>query len=161
MSEIKERDLSILTDQQRKAYLLRQEGLTFQKVADAMGLKSLERARQLVNNAERRFREYDAYHAYKARNNEPVDFPLTRGELKIISEALTHMEIREMGKRHASQTSWRDHAAYEFQILEALRDRLESVIYPNRNERASDKLKRVVSQTHTENEKGNDENESN
>lgn len=90
------KDYSCLTDKQRTAYALREEGLTFQAIADKMGITA-SAARNHVRNAERRFREHTAYHRIEQRNLEPLPFDLTRGEGKIILSALQLLE-RDMMK---------------------------------------------------------------
>ena len=78
------KELSCLTEQQREAYLLREEGLTYQAIGDKMGI-STNAARTHVLHAERRFREYTLYHKIEEKNQELADIDLTRGELKVIT----------------------------------------------------------------------------
>ena len=52
-----ERDLSILTERQRMAYLFRRQKMTYKKIGEAMGI-STNAASDLIHHAERRFREY-------------------------------------------------------------------------------------------------------
>lgn len=121
--------LSALTDKQRRAYELRQGGLTYKKVGEQMGITA-NAARQNFKGAERRLREYARYRHVQERNNEPVDFPLTRGELKMIIEGL-RKERRAMTKhlQMSSRADWRNNLPYTARILTDLLARAEIEIY--------------------------------
>ncbi|MCD8357417.1 MAG: hypothetical protein LUE11_12725 [Clostridia bacterium] len=124
-----EKKLSILTKQQRTAYTLRTQGLTFQKIADTMGI-SASMARQHVRNAERRFREYDRFRATQMKNATPVAFPLTRGDLKIILEGLYHTKHNlERTKPMSADSDWLGSFLYKSQSVEDLVRRVETVIF--------------------------------
>lgn len=121
--------LSILTDKQRQAYLLRKEGLTFTAIAERMG-NTITAARQSCHGAERRLKEYECYQSAQERNLEVVDFPITRGELRVIHEGLQRLE-KDLRKnaRPAAQTDWRDDLPYSALILRDLRARIEKELY--------------------------------
>ena len=111
------KELSCLTEKQREAYLLREEGLTYQAIGDKMGI-STNAARTHVLHAERRFREYTLYHKIEEKNQELADIDLTRGELKVIMEALVCLE-RDIMKtvKFNVQTDWRGRLPYEAKVV--------------------------------------------
>lgn len=124
-----EKNLSILTKQQRTAYTLRMQGLTFQKIADTMGI-SANGARQHVRNAERRFREYDRFHAVQTKNATPVTFPLTRGDLKLMLEGLYYVKHKlEHLTPMRVHSDWLGRLPYEHQLVEDLVRRVETAIF--------------------------------
>lgn len=111
------KELSCLTDKQREAYLLREEGLTYQAIGDKMGI-SIHAARTHVHNAERRFREYTYFHKVEERNLEPVNIKLTRGEIKVIMEALVCLEREIMHTAKFNiKTDWKGRLPYEAKIV--------------------------------------------
>ena len=75
--------------------------MTFVQIGNTLGI-SKNAARQHYQNALRRIREYEAYNRMIDHNNQPVDFPLTRGELKLIYIGLNeltkinHIELWQM-----------------------------------------------------------------
>ena len=111
------KELSCLTEKQREAYLLREEGLTYQAIGDKMGI-STNAARTHVLHAECRFREYTLYHKIEEKNQELADIDLTRGELKVIMEALVCLE-RDIMKtvKFNVQTDWRGRLPYEAKVV--------------------------------------------
>lgn len=122
-------DTSALTAKQRKAYELRQRGLTFQKIGEQMGITG-NAARENYRGAERRLRDFSRYQSIQERNNESVDFPLTRGELKIIIEGLRKEESAMISHLHMnSQADWRNNLPYTARILRDLLARAEIEIY--------------------------------
>ena len=111
------RELSCLTEKQREAYLLREKGLTYQAIGDTMGI-SCNAARNHVMHAERRFREYTLYHKIEERNLEKADIELTRGEVKVILEALNRLEREIMSDvKFNVNTDWRGRLPYEARIV--------------------------------------------
>lgn len=111
------KELSCLTEKQREAYLLREEGLTYQAIGDKMGI-SVNAARNHVHHAERRFREYTLYHKIEERNLEPAQIELTRGEVKVILEALVSLEREIMRTTKFNvQTDWRGRLPYEAKVV--------------------------------------------
>ena len=57
--------------------------MTFAQIGNSLGI-SPSAARQHYQSALTRIREYEAYNRMIEYNNQPVDFPLTRGELRLI-----------------------------------------------------------------------------
>lgn len=80
MDKIPDEVFAILTAKQKEVYLLRMEGMTFAEIGRKLG-KSVNAVRENYRGVERRTREYTAYQRAETRNNEVVDFPMTRGEL--------------------------------------------------------------------------------
>lgn len=124
-----EKKLDALTPKQRTAVQLKEKGLTIKQVAAAMGV-TYNAAREHLRHAERRFREYEEYMAVEKRNLEPADLQLTRGEVKLIMEALRSLE-REYEKSVVKnvKSDWRGKLPYESNVIADLYDRMQKVIY--------------------------------
>ena len=124
-----EKKLDALTPKQRTAVQLKEKGLTIKQVAAAMGV-TYNAAREHLRHAERRFREYEEYMAVEKRNLEPADLQLTRGEVKLIMEALRSLE-REYEKSVVKnvKSDWRGKLPYESNVIADLYDRMQVVIY--------------------------------
>lgn len=124
-----EKKLDALTPKQRTAVQLKEKGLTIKQVAAAMGV-TYNAAREHLRHAERRFREYEEYMAVEKRNLEPADLQLTRGEVKLIMEALRSLE-REYEKSVVKnvKSDWRGKLPYESNVIADLYDRMQEVIY--------------------------------
>lgn len=123
-------DLSVLTERQRMAYTLRQQGLTYAKVGEAMGVSS-SGAERNIKAAERRLREYAAYHAWQERNDEPVELPLTRGELRLVLRGLQMVEneIAQSVNTWNYRTDWKGRLPYEARILAGVLRRAHTAFY--------------------------------
>lgn len=124
-----EKDLSILTERQRTAYLLRLEKKTYTQIAIKMGITT-SAVGQLIHHAERRFREYEKYNASLERNNISVDLPLTRGELIFILSGLRLLEAElEKGVAKGLSYDWKGRLPYEHGCVETLSRRIQSTLY--------------------------------
>ena len=102
---------------------------TFKKIAEKMGITE-SGAHSLIISANRRLKKRDAYHQDLLKNNQPVAFPLTRGELKIIVEGLQGLAF-ELSKKHKCRnvkTHMEDNLPYEAQIVESLIERADQAI---------------------------------
>lgn len=126
---MEEKGLEALTPKQRTAFMLRENGLTMKEIAAKMGL-SYSMVREHLARADRRLREYEQYIAYEERNREPVDLPLTRGEVKLLMDALHALE-REYEKEVIKnvKTDWRAKLPLESKIIADLNDRMQALIY--------------------------------
>ena len=124
-----EKKLDALTPKQRTAVQLKEKGLTIKQVAAAMGV-TYNAAREHLRHAERRFREYEEYMAVEKRNLEPADLQLTRGEVKLIMEALRSLECEyEKSVVKNVKSDWRGKLPYESNVIADLYDRMQEVIY--------------------------------
>lgn len=124
-----EQDRSFLTEKQQTALLLREEGLSFQKIAERMGVTA-NAARQHVRRGEQRLREYARYHDVRQQNDQPVDFPLTRGELKAVLLGLTLLKeetLRTAGANSAGPNR-EERLPYELQVIDGLLDRVQAAL---------------------------------
>lgn len=126
-----EQKLSVLSKKQRTAYILREQGLTYREAAKIMGISS-NAVRQHIYNAGRRLREYEQFHAVKTNNELPVEFPMTRGELKIIVMGLRyiHQKLSHVAPSRIN-TDWLGLLPYEHQLAEQVLNRAESALYEN------------------------------
>ena len=83
MTECSEQNLGILTKRQREVYLLRQQKLTFRKIAEQLGGRP-SAGRTAYQLALRRLREQQAKLLQAELEQQPADFPVTLGELDLI-----------------------------------------------------------------------------
>lgn len=121
--------IEILTEKQRVAWELRNKGLTFKKIAEEMGV-TVSAATEHVHKAERRFREYERYQAAKERNNEVIQIELTRGECKLLIDAISEYERVLMKSKHvANAIDLFGSLPYEAQLLPDLYERLQMIAY--------------------------------
>ena len=128
-AQVDKTNLSVLTVKQRQAYELRQSGLTFREIGERMGITA-DAARQNFKGAERRLMDYAKYQRVQEQNYKPVDFPLTRGELKIIIEGLRKEASSMISRRQlGSQADWRNNLPYSARVLRDLLARAEIEIY--------------------------------
>ena len=125
----KKKRLSVLSDRQREVWELYEQGKNRSQIAKLLGI-SYSVVADHIRHVERRFREYDHYCAVEERNKEPASLPLTRGEVKIIIEALALYE-RELEQDITRRTGddWVGKLPYESQIVADLYDKAQTVIY--------------------------------
>lgn len=123
-------ELSILTEKQKRAYSLRQKGMTYQKIGEAMGI-STPAATAHVKGAERRFREYKSYHDEQKSNDRPAPISLTYGELKLVVEGLGLLQkdmLRKVGGWNV-HSDWKGRLPYEAQVLSDVYRRAQTALY--------------------------------
>lgn len=78
---------SILSEKQKEVYLLREKNMSFAQIAREIGISpSAVRGRCIA--AARRIKGYEVYHKIQEQNTVQVEFPITRGELRLIREGL-------------------------------------------------------------------------
>ena len=120
---------SILTEKQKKVCLLRRQGMTYQEIAKELNTGT-DAARRCYLKAQRQLREYEAYHDPRFKNDQPVELPLTRGELAMIVEGLKLLEL-EIVKRHKryKETSLWENLPYGARILDELYIRAYKAVY--------------------------------
>lgn len=117
------------TDRQKEVYKLREQKMTFVQIGNTLGI-SKNAARQHYQNALRRIREYEAYNRMIDHNNQPVDFPLTRGELKLIYIGLNELtKIKPYRVMANVRSNWEEKRSYESIIIDDLIDRAFEAIY--------------------------------
>lgn len=103
--------------------------MTFVQIGNTLGI-SKNAARQHYQNALRRIREYEAYNRMIDHNNQPVDFPLTRGELKLIYIGLNELtKIKPYRVMANVRSNWEAKRSYERIIIDDLIDRAFEAIY--------------------------------
>lgn len=117
--------LFILTDQQRTALTLREQGMTYQAVGAAMGC-SESTARAYCLSAKKRQRAYRHYHMPQLQNDEPVEFSVTRGELKLMRSGLWELaSVQERRVHRNFRTDWQSRLPYEHQLIMELPERMK------------------------------------
>ena len=119
----------MLSDRQRLAYTLREQGLTYQKIGEQMGI-SAGSASQAVHLAQHRLREYETFCRWKEQNAQSIEFPLTRGELTLFLDGARNLRLHML--RHAARwarTDWVGRLPYEFDLLEELIGRAQGALH--------------------------------
>jgi len=117
--------LSILTDQQRIARTLRERGMTYRQIGETMEITE-NAARTYCRLAAQRLREYEAYHRPCWRNDEPVEFSVTRGELKLMRSGLWELaSVQERRVHRNFRTDWLSRLPYEHQLITELAERMK------------------------------------
>ena len=117
------------TDRQKEVYKLREQKMTFVQIGNTLGI-SKNAARQHYQNALRRIREYEAYNRMIEHNNQPVDFPLTRGELKLIYIGLNELtKIKPYRVMANVRSNWQEKRSYVRIIIADLIVRAFAAIY--------------------------------
>lgn len=115
-----------LTDKQRRVYILRNNGVTYKKIAEDMNI-SYSMARQHYINAERRIREYEKYNVIKERNKKELTLDLTLGELIIIINSLYIFQGKvKINILHKINRDWIGKLPYEYYVLENLIKKVEA-----------------------------------
>lgn len=123
------KELSILTQEQKQVILLREQGLTYQKIAERMGI-SINAVSQHLKKIGRKFKEYACYHDPNKRNDCLAEIALTYGELEIILSGLMLLERSALKKIGGSNKgSIKARLPYEAQIMGNLMERIEVVLY--------------------------------
>lgn len=126
---MEQRRLAILTRCQRDVWELYDQGLTRKKIAEKLGI-TYGAVRQHLRLAERRFDEYDRLCALEEKNQQPVSFPLTRGEVKLIIDALWAYEQQfEKGVHKPVNVDWAGRLPVETKLIADLYERAQVAIY--------------------------------
>lgn len=122
------------TERQKEVYRLREQKMTFVQIGNTLGI-SRSAARQHYQNALRRIREYEAYNRMKEHNNQLVDFPLTRGELKLIYLGLSELiKVKPYKVTANVRTNIEEQKSYERIIIDDLMDRAFETIYQTKRQ---------------------------
>lgn len=122
------KNLDVLSEAQREVWVLYEQGLKRKEIAQRIGI-TYSTVAQHIRRAERRFREYANYCAVKERNQEFAYLPLTRGEVKIIFEAL-EVYGRKLERKiwHRPDSDWEGLRPYKADIVSDLQERARKVI---------------------------------
>lgn len=119
-----EGELSVLTERQRKIYLLRNKGATLSQIADTVGITQ-EGVRATYNRAKNRVWKYRENLAEGGAGGNSIELTLTRGELDLIIEALL---LLEKDLRHRAGYIYREmdgseNCPYRIRAAKRLRNR--------------------------------------
>ena len=122
------KNYEFLTETQREVYLARKSGATFSSIAAEKGVNP-QAVRSSYMRAERRVREYEKFHDVKERNMELVDISITRGELKIMREALYDLRLKHDNKvRRVFVSDWAGRYPYEYKIICDFYEKVEETL---------------------------------
>ncbi len=127
--EVRFEDYSYLTERQKQVFLLRSSGLSYIKIGQQLGI-SASAARTHYENGVRRVREKERYNAVQERNNEIADIDITRGELKLILQGLSLLEIKLEGNHRFKDSDWLGRLPYEHQLVTDLMAKARDYLYP-------------------------------
>lgn len=132
----------ILSEKQKKVWSLHEQGLSNKAIAEQLGV-SYNAVRETLKRIERRFREYDQYHEMDERDKVTIFLPLTRGEGKVIIEALQLLSQELESKVvHNVKSDWYGRLPYKSLVAADLLERAEIAVYgqkitPTSTERGS------------------------
>ena len=84
-----------LTDKQTTAYTLRRKGLSYKAIGQAMDNITPSVARELVLNAQRGIRSYERHLKALERNQDMLNFTLSREEIKMVVCGLRILRAHE------------------------------------------------------------------
>lgn len=87
----KEYDVTILTEAQRKAFILRKQGKTYSEIAKALTM-TIEGARSNYQRAVWAFKHYEREKEQHQIDMLPIEYPITRRQLILIAQALDFMQ---------------------------------------------------------------------
>ena len=87
----KEYDVTILTESQRKAFILRKQGKTFSEIAKQL-MMTIEGARRNYQRSVWAFKHYDREKEQHRIDMLPIDYPITRRQLVLVAQALDYMQ---------------------------------------------------------------------
>lgn len=124
-----EYNLEILTEKQKVAWTLREQGMTIKTIAAEMGI-STTGVTSHIHHAERRFREYERHLAHQEANKKVADITLTRGDCSLLVNALLAYEAKLIHDAHYNvKTDWRGRLPYEAQLIQPLSEKLQLCVY--------------------------------
>lgn len=122
-------DLSVLSKRQQDVWTLYALGESRRHIAEKLNITT-NAVTQHLNHAARRFREHDQYCAVLERNQESVDLPLTRGEVKVIIKALaTYKKELERDHIHTVGSDFWGRLPWETQLVAGLYEKAQTSIY--------------------------------
>ncbi len=134
-------DLSFLTERQQQVVELRRKGMSFEKIGKELGCSG-SATRQHYAHAERRGRECKHYNAIEEKNKEIVAFPIARGELKLLLDAIRLLERKLEGNHRFADDDWKGKLPYEYDIVKGLEQRVHDSIYPPKPEEEKNNQKK-------------------
>lgn len=119
----------ILSEKQKRVWALHEQGLSNKAIAEQLGV-SYNAVRETLKRVERRFQEYDQYHEMDERDKVTIFLPLTRGEGKVIIEAL-HLLSQELESKvvHNIKSDWYGRLPYKSLVVADLLERAEISVY--------------------------------
>ena len=121
--------INVLTEKQQAVWDLKQQGLTKRQIAERLGI-SVGMVTTHLNNADRRFQQYEKFKALEAKNNEIVDMEFTRGELELIVQAFTEYQHVLMKKVHFNvNTDWRGRLPYGAELSQQVSAKIQKKLY--------------------------------
>ena len=119
----------VLTEKQQAVWELKLQGLAKKQIAEKLGI-SVSMVNTHLNNADRRFQQYENYKALEEKNNEVVDIQLTRGELETIVHALIEYERSMVKKAHYNiKTDWRGRLPFGAEQAQTVSARIQEKLY--------------------------------
>ena len=123
-----ESDILQLTEKEKTALSLRQQGLSYSAIGEKMGI-SVNSASHCCKRAARKVREYAYYKKKEAENQNPVAITVTRGQLKIIVSALRMFVImQELDMRRDVRTDFRCGVSFDYERITGLLYQLDAVL---------------------------------
>ena len=117
----------ILSEKQRRVWDLHEQGLNMMAISRRLGV-SYSAVRETMKRIDRKFKDYDRFQAMEEKDKATIFFPLTRGEGKLIIEALRHYEF-ELERQNHAFNDWRGNIPYKCELLAELFERAHMAVY--------------------------------
>lgn len=138
-----EKALSILTEYEKTVMVMRESGMSFATIGERLGVTP-SAARYCYQKSCKKWYRYQAYHRYLEYNRVQIEFPITREELLLITEAVKCLEKQQRGKciQKVPQNKYQ-HTEYEYLLLKDLHERAEMVLRESEPSQYADKFRRL------------------
>lgn len=117
----------ILSEKQKRVWTLHEQGMSMAAISRELGV-SYSAVREVMRRIDRKFREYDNYKAIEEKDKTTIFFPLTRGEGKIIMEAL-RWYCFDLERRNYTRNDWRGGLPYKCDLIADLYERAQMAVY--------------------------------
>lgn len=129
-----------LTELQKRVLTLRDENYNFKEIARQLNI-TIKQTKEIHSLATLRLNQHTAYNLQK-RADEPVVLSLSRGELKLVLEALIMKQGKDYGRLKARYKHLDDFSVtdYEFDIVNGIIDRVEEILKINVSQKIIDAL---------------------
>lgn len=129
-----ENGLKFLTEHQREVYNLREQGMTFVKIAKIKGCTQ-SAVRQTYRRAVHCLREYERYQQIMSQNQEVFSVQLARGELRYIHTGLKRLLQEKRATAYANNSNGDGLLCAEYAIIFTIMKKIEDIIYPEEEQK--------------------------
>ena len=123
-----EDELEILTEKQKKIYLLRSKGVPLKRIAEEMGI-TVSAVSRYFHIAIKKLDKYRDYQEQQKKNDIPVEILLTKRELLLIAEGLTLLDVTAKQRMRINTVCEKPFPIlYEYRLIHTLIKRIEILL---------------------------------